>query len=671
MVNQSRRRRVSNRSQELVPSVDSVRDHADSSSSESAHRWYTMDLHVHTPASTDYQQPQVRFLDILRQADQREIDILAFTDHNSVRGYADLWREIEDLELLEYLDRLQPDESERLAEYRSLLDRILLLPGFEFTATFGFHILAIFPEQTTIRMMEHLLLLLGISESRFGSGEVGATTDVLRTYDILNSHGALVIGAHVNSANGIAMQGLRFGGQTKIAYTQDPNLHALEVTDLVVHGGRRSTAAFFDGSKPEYSRRMHIIQGSDAHRLERDVDRPSNLGVGDRATDVRLPEISFAALKTLFTSTDFDRSRPHINRDDPFEMVRAARIDGNTDQQSFHETLTQKRTGAGNVLRDIVAFANTGGGRVFVGASANERRPVAGLPDPRSTTAELQREVERNITPPLTIEVQTLPVGSKHVLAVTVPPGPDKPYAQQNGGIFVRRGGESEPATRDEIVAMVRGTALPAPTKPVTPEVLAAPVTSAPAPAVPESTQATPEPEPDSAPAPSDRNKRRRSGRQQATRAAKPAETHDDVTTPPAIPPITSTGERPLTSGQPELDPIAPRIGVEVVDKQEVEGETVFTMRDLRSGALTHNVPMNTKGRLWRYAIQEQEHRPVDPGKVSWHGNYGYVKAYRPRNEKVRHNLAYRDNSTMRVFYGVTEDGMSDTWKATLPARSS
>ena len=285
MVNQSRRHRVSNRSAELIPSAEQAGDLADFNGSEPALRWYTMDLHVHTPASTDYQQPQVRFLDILRHADQREIDILAFTDHNSVRGYADLWREIEDLELLEYLNRLQPDEAERLTEYRSLLDRILLLPGFEFTATFGFHILAIFPEQTTIRMMEHLLLLLGISEGRFGSGEVGATTDVLRTYDILNSHGALVIGAHVNSANGIAMQGLRFGGQTKIAYTQDPNLHALEVTDLVVHGGRRSTAAFFDGSKPEYSRRMHTIQGSDcppARARRRPAQQPGGRRPRDR-----------------------------------------------------------------------------------------------------------------------------------------------------------------------------------------------------------------------------------------------------------------------------------------------------------------------------------------------------------------------------------------------------
>ena len=132
-----------------------------------------------------------------------------------------------------------------------------------------------------------------------------------------------------------------------------------------------------------------------------------------------------------------------------------------------------------------------------------------------------------------------------------------------------------------------------------------------------------------------------------------------------------STGDQQPTSDQAEIDPIAPRIGVEIVDQQEVDGETVFTMRDLRSGALTQNVPKSTKGRLWRYAIQEQEHRPVDPDKVNWHGNYGYVKAYRPRNEKVRHNLVYRDNGTMRVFYGVTEDGMSDAWKATLPASGS
>jgi hypothetical protein len=256
-----------------------------------------MALHIHTPASADYQPDGVSIVQILQKAEANGIDILAFTDHNSVHGYARMWREIEDLELLEALDRINPEESSLLNEYRRLLNRILLLPGFEFTATFGFHILAIFPETTSIRKLEHILLALHIPEEKLdlGSSEVGATSDVLRTYEILHDEGAIVIGAHVNSTHGIAMQGFPFGGQTKIAYTQSPHLHALEATDLDTNSSR-STARFFNGSKPEYPRRMHIIQGSDAHRLVRDPEREKDLGVADRVTVVLLPSLDFSSL---------------------------------------------------------------------------------------------------------------------------------------------------------------------------------------------------------------------------------------------------------------------------------------------------------------------------------------------------------------------------------------
>ena len=211
-----------------------------------------MDLHIHTPASADYQEHGISLIHILQKAEARGIDILAFADHNTVSGYARMWREIEDLEMLESLERLSPDETRLLAEYRRLLNRILLLPGFEFTATFGFHILAIFPEDTSIRKLEHVLLQLNIPEDKLdkGSSEVGATTDVLHTYEILHNAGAIVIGAHVNSTHGIAMQGFPFGGQTKISYTQSPHLHALEATDLE-STSRRSTARFFNGTKPQ------------------------------------------------------------------------------------------------------------------------------------------------------------------------------------------------------------------------------------------------------------------------------------------------------------------------------------------------------------------------------------------------------------------------------------
>ena len=68
-------------------------------------QWRRMDLHVHTPASSDYQEEKVTYLDILQTAEARGVDIIAFTDHNTVAGYRMMLEEISDLELLEKLNR--------------------------------------------------------------------------------------------------------------------------------------------------------------------------------------------------------------------------------------------------------------------------------------------------------------------------------------------------------------------------------------------------------------------------------------------------------------------------------------------------------------------------------------------------------------------------------------
>jgi hypothetical protein len=124
----------------------------------------------------------------------------------------------------------------------------------------------------------------------YGSATVGATTDVLTAYRMIDEAGGLVIAAHANSSNGVAMRGFPMGGQTKIAYTQDPHLHALEVTDLEQRSPR-TTATFFNGTKPEYPRRMHCIQGSDSHRLTA-TSSTRRTRLGDRLTEV-ISEVSF------------------------------------------------------------------------------------------------------------------------------------------------------------------------------------------------------------------------------------------------------------------------------------------------------------------------------------------------------------------------------------------
>lgn len=424
--------------------------------------WFRTDLHIHTPASADYQDLSATYLEILQKAEGRGLDIIAFTDHNSVSGIAAMRREIEDLELLEELNRLTPAEWKILEEYRRVLGKMLVLPGFEFTAAYGFHILGVFPPETTIRRLEHLLLTLNVPEDQMetGSGQVGATADVLNAYEVINENGGLVIPAHVNATHGVAMQGFRYGGQTKIAYTQSPYVHALEVTDLD-DMTRRATASFFNGSKPEYPRRMHCIQGSDAHRLSRDgARRDTDLGIGDRATEMLLPERSFAAIKALLLSEDFARIRPYQPvATSPYDAVQAAREQGPTIVQSFHEQVRSRRSRYRPILKDVVAFANTNGGTIYVGVSANPAQPVVGVPSPEESSQGLRDAIARSVVPKLDVTIDIETSAGKPVLIVTVPKGLNTPYATDAGQVFVRQESETVIALRDEIVQLVREAA--------------------------------------------------------------------------------------------------------------------------------------------------------------------------------------------------------------------
>lgn len=650
--------------------------------------WRRIDLHIHTPASADYQEPDCSFLDILRKAESRGADLIAFTDHNSVRGYANFWREIEDLELLEVLDRLTPGEQRRLDEYRRLLQSIRVLPGFELTTTFGFHVLAIFPEGTSIRQLEHLLLELNVPEDKIdlGSGEVGATTDVLRSYEMLHDAGALVIPAHVNSTHGVAMTNLPFGGQTKIAFTQSEYIHALEATDME-STSRRSTARFFNGSKPEYPRRMHIIQGSDAHRLNRDPNRPSNLGACDRMTEVQIAEPSFQALRELFESDNYNRIRPYRPSHDPYDFVRIARAEGETIVQAFHETLPPRRGRLSPVVRDAAAFANGNGGTVFVGISANPRDPVAGVEDAPEVARAIAEDLARYVTPPIAGTIDITSTENKQIIVIQVPAGADKPYAVLPSTIFVRQEGETTIALRDEIIELVKSGL--AETSGTLPELV--PTTQHPGDvsshrpivvpdaddrlsvaAVAQAEQATTDDIPRERIGGRSSRRRRGSGRSHATDQVMAEATAEPE--PSEIVADTDGSIELSEADAPQLraceDIPFPRTGVEIVESVMLDGVRYHAMRDLRNLKIVQNVTRDSARRLWRYAITQLELHPCREEDVTWDGltNRGYWKSYKPRGGDVRYNLVYRHDDHLHVFYGVTDEGIDEEWRAVLPA---
>lgn len=420
-------------------------------------QWKRADLHLHTPASADYEEPNRGYLEILKQAASRNLDIVAFTDHNTVAGYKQMEQIIAELEILERLNRLRPDEKQQLDEYRQLRQKVLVLPGFEFTATFGFHILAIFSDKTPLREIEYILLELHVPSEKLdqGSIEVGATSDVLTAYRVIDEAGGIVIAAHANTNNGVAMRGFDFGGQTRIAYTQDRHLHALEVTDLEKKG-RRTTARFFNGSKPEYPRRMRCIQGSDSHRLERDPNNVKRLGIGDRAAELLLSEVSFEALRELFLGDDFARSRPYQATRVSFDHIHVAREEGPSIVQAFHEKYTRRGGRLYAIVADVCAFANTNGGTMYVGISADAKKKPAGIGDPNDAVSTLRQEIERKLTPPLRIAVDAQETQGVKVVRLVVPRGDDPPYAIEDNRIYIRDEAETNLAVRDEIVQLVR-----------------------------------------------------------------------------------------------------------------------------------------------------------------------------------------------------------------------
>lgn len=658
--------------------------------------WYQVDLHLHTPASSDYYDKDISYLDILKKAESRGVDIIAFTDHNTVNGYAAMMRDIEQLAYLKDLGRATDDEAAQLDEYLHLLDKILVLPGFEFTATFGFHILGIFSPGKSIRELEHLLLNLNIPIAAIeeGTSEVGASSDVLRAYEMIHEAGGIVVAAHANANHGVAMRGMDFGGQTRIAYTQDDYLHALEVTDLGSNR-RNSTQRFFNGTKPEYPRKMRCIQGSDAHALETITDRRGKvvtMGVGERTTEVLLHEKSFDDLREMFISNDFSRSREYEGGQ-ANDYVQSAREEGESIVQSFHELVQRKGGHLYAIVADVCAFANTNGGTVYVGVDADPSHDIKGVTNVNDALNDLSQAISRMISPVLPVEIDTLESGQNMIIRVQVKPGTDVPYAIDDYKIYVRGENETNLAVRDEIVALARRGMRPV--ADVTGAVAAAEVQATPEPphAYAPAEQAMQAPEPytpvyevdddyDDHPDADDNDN---GYEPQVYPQAEPAEA---VTTETAAEAGASANDRKFNphvenhalppnrfTPKPTVGPVAasfngsavPRAGVEIIGTEQRNGTNYHIMRDLRNGNVVHNVTRESARRLWHYAIRQLEENPVKPDSVEWasEGDIGLWRAYK-RGSDVRYDLVKRENGKLRVFYGVSEAGIDERWQQFL-----
>ena len=113
-----------------------------------------------------------------------------------------------------------------------------------------------------------------------------------------------------------------------------------------------------------------------------------------------------------------------------------------------------------NILKTLVAFANTAGGRLVIGVE-DESREVLGVEDPLDEEERICNLIADSIKPRLVPNVELISIEDKTLLKVEVYPSGSRPHwlkkEGQNEGIYVRLGSTNRKADRELIAELKRG----------------------------------------------------------------------------------------------------------------------------------------------------------------------------------------------------------------------
>lgn len=116
-----------------------------------------------------------------------------------------------------------------------------------------------------------------------------------------------------------------------------------------------------------------------------------------------------------------------------------------------------------DVRKEIIAFANTNGGKLFLGVADDGQ--IVGLEDPDGSALQISNMVRDAIRPDLSmfLHYSTLEVEGKKIVEVVVQRGTERPYyiarkGLRPEGVYVRQGYSSVPATDAAIRRMIKET---------------------------------------------------------------------------------------------------------------------------------------------------------------------------------------------------------------------
>ena len=127
------------------------------------------------------------------------------------------------------------------------------------------------------------------------------------------------------------------------------------------------------------------------------------------------------------------------------------------------EVVELKAEVVGDICKEVIAFANTKGGTLYIGVSNDGN--VLGVKNADQVILQLNNMIRDSIKPDVTMFVgyETQHVSDKDIIAVTIQKGTDRPYylgskGLKPSGVYIRNGTSSDPATDTAIRRMIKET---------------------------------------------------------------------------------------------------------------------------------------------------------------------------------------------------------------------
>ena len=127
------------------------------------------------------------------------------------------------------------------------------------------------------------------------------------------------------------------------------------------------------------------------------------------------------------------------------------------------ETVELKSVVVEDIKKEIIAFANCEGGKLYIGVQ--DDGTVVGLDDPDGVALQVSNMVRDAIKPDVTMFLRytTIDVQDKKIVAIDIQQGTERPYyiakkGLRPEGVYVRQGYSSVPATNTMIRRMIKET---------------------------------------------------------------------------------------------------------------------------------------------------------------------------------------------------------------------